>query len=47
MTDFITGWLDEKTGKTWGRPVDIMFADNRMYITDDSSGSIYRVTRSI
>lgn len=47
VTDFITGWLDEKTGKAWGRPVDILFADNKMYITDDASGSIYRVTRSI
>lgn len=47
VTDFITGWLDEKTGKSWGRPVDILFVDNKMYITDDSSGSIYRVTRSI
>jgi hypothetical protein len=28
------------------RPVDILFADNRMCITDDSSSSIYRVTRS-
>lgn len=46
VTDFITGWLDEKTSKAWGRPVDIMFADNKMYITDDMSGSIYRLTRS-
>ena len=28
------------------RPVDILFADNKMYITDDSSGSIHQVTRS-
>lgn len=43
VSDFITGWLDEETGKAWGRPVDILFANNRMYISDDSSGSIYVV----
>ncbi len=43
VSDFITGWLDEKTGEVWGRRVDILFANNRMYITDDSSGSIYEV----
>lgn len=43
VSDFITGWLDEKTGEAWGRPVDILFANNKMYITDDSSGSIYEV----
>ncbi|MFA5802298.1 MAG: PQQ-dependent sugar dehydrogenase [Thermoleophilia bacterium] len=45
VSDFITGWLDEKTGKSWGRPVDILFVDNKMYISDDTSGMIYRVSR--
>ncbi|MHB8791804.1 MAG: PQQ-dependent sugar dehydrogenase [Thermoleophilia bacterium] len=44
VSDFITGWLDEATGEAWGRPVDILFANNRMYISDDSSGSIYTVS---
>jgi glucose/arabinose dehydrogenase len=43
VEDFITGWLDEDSGDAWGRPVDILFANNRMYISDDSSGSIYMV----
>ena len=42
VTDFITGWMDQ-TG-VWGRPVDILFVGQDMYITDDYSGSIYRVT---
>lgn len=44
VTDFITGWL-EPDGDSWGRPVDILFTNNKMYITDDSTGSIYRVSR--
>ncbi len=41
--DFITGWL--RNGKKWGRPVDIVFGrDGDMYISDDYSGAIYRVT---
>ncbi|MDO8735944.1 MAG: PQQ-dependent sugar dehydrogenase [Thermoleophilia bacterium] len=43
VIDFVTGWLDERTGSAWGRPVDIMFANNKMYISDDASGSIYIV----
>ena len=45
VSDFITGWIDEQSGDYWGRPVDILFENNKMYISDDSSGSIYRVTR--
>jgi len=41
--DFITGWLDEESGKAWGRPVDILFTNNKMFISDDASGSIYIV----
>jgi glucose/arabinose dehydrogenase len=43
VTDFISGWLDEATGQAWGRPVDIIFADGKMYVSDDAGGSIYRV----
>lgn len=43
VNDFLEGWLDEETGEAWGRPVDILFANNRMYISDDSGGSIYIV----
>ncbi|MHB8858788.1 MAG: PQQ-dependent sugar dehydrogenase [Thermoleophilia bacterium] len=43
VSDFITGWLDPASGQAWGRPVDIIFANNKMYISDDTSGSIYIV----
>ena len=44
VEDFITGWQDS-TGKRWGRPVDILVAaDGSVLISDDDSGSIYRVT---
>lgn len=43
--DFITGWLDAE-GKKTGRPVDIkIFPGGKMYITDDSSGVVYQVSR--
>jgi glucose/arabinose dehydrogenase len=42
--DFITGWQDAN-GKRWGRPVDILVAaDGSVLISDDGSGSIFRVT---
>lgn len=40
--DFITGWL-EKSGNAWGRPVDVGFDDETMYISDDKAGAVYRV----
>lgn len=43
--DFITGFLDAQTNKAWGRPVDVLFLeDGSMLISDDLTGSIYRVT---
>jgi glucose/arabinose dehydrogenase len=46
--DFITGWLaqgETKKGRWMGRPVGIAFGgDGAMYISDDSTGTIYRVT---
>ncbi|MDQ2664703.1 MAG: PQQ-dependent sugar dehydrogenase [Gemmatimonadota bacterium] len=42
--DFITGWQDA-SGKRWGRPVDILVAaDGSVLVSDDQTGSIYRVT---
>jgi len=42
---FISGWLNEETQKSWGRPVDVLFLeDGSMFISDDQSGTIYRVT---
>ena len=46
--DFVTGWLapgETKRGAWMGRPVDVVFGpDGAMYISDDFSGPIYRVT---
>ncbi|WP_258103432.1 sorbosone dehydrogenase family protein [Marinoscillum sp. MHG1-6] len=44
-TPFITGWLNEATQSSWGRPVDVLILpDGSMLISDDQSGTIYRVT---
>jgi len=43
--DFITGFLNKETNTAWGRPVDVLFLkDGSMLISDDLTGSIYRVT---
>lgn len=43
--DFITGWQGAD-GKRWGRPVDLVVAaDGSVLVSDDASGSIYRVSR--
>lgn len=43
--DFITGWLGAN-GKKYGRPVDIkILSGGTMYISDDLSGVIYRVSQ--
>jgi glucose/arabinose dehydrogenase len=42
---FITGWLDEKEQTSWGRPVDVLILpDGSMLMSDDQSGTIYRVS---
>ncbi|MES2178816.1 MAG: PQQ-dependent sugar dehydrogenase [Gemmatimonadota bacterium] len=45
IEDFITGWQPQGSTRRWGRPVDIVVArDGGVLISDDASGSIYRVT---
>jgi glucose/arabinose dehydrogenase len=48
VDDFITGWLppdETRKGKWMGRPVGLATGpDGSLYISDDGSGSIYRVT---
>jgi glucose/arabinose dehydrogenase len=48
VEDFITGWLlpgETRRGKWMGRPVGLAIApDGSLYVSDDGSGSIYRVT---
>ncbi len=42
--DFVTGFLTAD-GKPWGRPVGVTVAkDGSLYITDDGSKSIWRVS---
>ena len=41
--DFATGWL--RGGSAWGRPVDIITAnDGSLMLSDDASGIIYRIS---
>jgi glucose/arabinose dehydrogenase len=47
--DLVTGWVspDGLTEKVWGRPVDmIVDSDGSILISDDFSGTIYRLTGS-
>ncbi len=41
VEDFITGWLTPEGAL--GRPVDIVFHQNGIYISDDKAGVIYKV----
>lgn len=41
--DFATGWL--RNNRAWGRPVDVITGpDGAIYVTDDRTGYIYRIT---
>jgi len=43
--DFITGWLDDATQQEWGRPVAATVdQQGNMYVSDDASGTIYKLT---
>jgi glucose/arabinose dehydrogenase len=43
VEDFALGWLSSG-GTSWGRPVDVITgSDGGLYISDDSSGRIYRI----
>jgi glucose/arabinose dehydrogenase len=45
--DFITGWLDDATQQVWGRPVSAAVdQQGNLYISDDASGTIYKLTGS-
>ncbi|MHB1177189.1 MAG: PQQ-dependent sugar dehydrogenase, partial [Daejeonella sp.] len=42
---FASGWLDEATQRSWGRPVDVLLlADGSLLVSDDQAGVIYRIT---
>lgn len=40
--DFVSGWLSG--GKVFGRPVDLVFKDGALYVSDDKAGLIYKIT---
>ncbi len=40
--DFITGWLLDN-GTVWGRPVEVKFFNNALFISDDKTGVVYKV----
>lgn len=42
---FIDGFLNKETNRAWGRPVDLLvLEDGSMLLSDDASGTIYRIT---
>lgn len=42
---FMEGFLNKETNQAWGRPVDVLvLSDGSMLVTDDLSGTIYRIT---
>lgn len=42
---FADGWLDDKTGRYAGRPVDVAVAlDGSLLVSDDLSGAIWRIS---
>jgi glucose/arabinose dehydrogenase len=44
-TDFVSGWESDAAQTFWGRPVDTAVdAQGNIYITDDYSGTIYKLT---
>jgi len=44
--DLVSGWIDAGGQGYWGRPVDVAVDGNgAMFISDDSSGTIYRLSR--
>jgi glucose/arabinose dehydrogenase len=44
--DLVTGWLNDATQEAWGRPVDAVAGkDGSIFISDDTSGTVYRLYR--
>jgi hypothetical protein len=44
LQDFAVGWMIESSGRSWGRPVDLITgSDGSLYLSDDSRGFIYRI----
>jgi glucose/arabinose dehydrogenase len=48
QSDLVSGWLDDGTGQVWGRPVDVAVSrQGDLYVSDDLSGTIYKLTSSV
>lgn len=42
---FVTGWLDTRSDKAWGRPADVSVApDGALIVSDDYLGVLYRIS---
>ncbi|HKU71999.1 MAG TPA: PQQ-dependent sugar dehydrogenase [Burkholderiales bacterium] len=47
VTPFMTGFMDPKENKFWGRPTDVMqLPDGSLLVSDEQVGAIYRVSYS-
>ncbi len=47
VTPFMTGFMDKKENKFWGRPTDVLqLPDGSMLVSDEQMGAIYRVSYS-
>jgi len=45
VTPFMTGFMDPKENKFWGRPVDVLqLPDGSLLVSDEQVGAIYRVS---
>ena len=45
QADLVSGWLNDESQQEWGRPVDaIPDLDGNLLISDDKSGTIYKLT---
>jgi glucose/arabinose dehydrogenase len=45
VTPFMTGFMDPKENKFWGRPVDVLqLPDGSLLVADEQVGAIYRVS---
>jgi glucose/arabinose dehydrogenase len=42
---FMTGFMDPKENRFWGRPVDVLqLPDGSLLVSDEQNGAIYRVS---
>jgi glucose/arabinose dehydrogenase len=41
--DFVSGWLSSDKKEVFGRPVDVVFRGNALYVSDDKAGVIYQI----